>query len=334
MIDKVAMSSCEDLLRVKFYQVTLIVISLVAVLGNAACVPIRLAVHKESMHNSFSILVTSLNVANLLMGVYCGIIAGADEVLRGRFVHNEKAWTDSSLCRGAGFLYLLSTEVSTLTITIVTLERSSYLCSLQGPGFHVQLGTRSSMSVSVAIWIVGATVSVVFLCPSVSPWAMYRCTAICVPLPTAADGRQGMYSTVMHAGLRPLLLLLVSAGQTWLYRRAHSDKSRLTTAHCEALRFARQFRQVAVTNSVCWAVVGCVTLWSLVSKEAVNEEVAAAMAIFLHPVNAALNPCLYVMSKVLEDRRLQRDARLMQLLKSRLMCGKLTGGINGPPRSV
>jgi hypothetical protein len=328
MADKVATSSCEDLLHVKFYQVILFCFSLVAVLGNAACVPIRLAVHKESMDSSFSILVTNLNVANLLMGLYCGIIAGADEVFRGRFVHNEKAWTDSSLCRGAGFLYLLSSEVSTLTITIVTWERvTRLLSSLQGPGFHLQLGKRSSVSVSVAAWIVGATVSVVFLCPSVSPWAMYRRTAICVPLPTEADGRQGMYSVLMHAGLRFLLLLLVSAGQIWLYRRAHSDKSRLTIAHCEALRLARQFRQVAVTNSVCWAVVGCVTLWSLVSRVAVNEEVAAAVAILLHPVNAALNPCLYVMSKVLENRRLQRDARLMQLLKSRMTRGKLTGGI-------
>jgi hypothetical protein len=156
--DEDTVSSCGDLLRVKFYQVALVVISLVAMLGNAACVPIRLAVHKESKDSSFSILVTSLNAANLLMGVYCGIIAGADEVLRGSFVHEERAWTDSVMCRVAGFLYLLSTEVSAFTITLITWDRVSLtLFSLRG--YRIGFGTRSSLTACVLVWLVGASLS-------------------------------------------------------------------------------------------------------------------------------------------------------------------------------
>jgi hypothetical protein len=55
---------------------------------------------------------------------------------------------------------------------------------------------------------------------------------------------------------------------------------------------------------------------------AVSEEVTAVLVLVIQPVNAALNPCLYLMSKVMEDRRQQREARLMHLLKSRLMCRK------------
>jgi hypothetical protein len=120
VVDEISMSSCGDLLRVKLYQVALIVISLVAVLGNAACVPIRLAVHKESMDSSFSVLFTSLNAANLLMGVYCGIIAGADQMFRGNFLNNEMAWTNSVACHLAGVLYLLSSDVSAFTIAVIT----------------------------------------------------------------------------------------------------------------------------------------------------------------------------------------------------------------------
>jgi hypothetical protein len=265
------------------------------------------------MDSSFSILVTNLNAANLLMSVYCGIIAGADEVLRGSFVHNERAWTGSVICQVAGALYLLSAEVSVLTITLITCDR--VLCSLRGTGFHLQLGRRSSLSACVLVWIVGATISAVFVFPSVSQMAMPRRSSICVPLPVGGDRRQASYPVVIDAGLRPLLLLLVSGGQAWLYRWVHNHK---TPSDPESLRPARQFLQVAVTNIVCWAVVSCVTLWSLVSRKVVNEEVTAALAILVHPVCAALNPGLYLVSRGLEDRRVRQEARLMQLLKSRL----------------
>jgi hypothetical protein len=311
------------LLRVRFYQVALVVISLVAVLSNAACVPIRLAVHKESMGSSFSILVTNLNVANLLMGVYCGIIAGADAVFRGSFVHKEQAWTDSVLCRGAGFVYLLSVEVSAFTVVLVTWDRVSHLlCTLQAPSCPLGLGTRSSALACVVTWVVGLTWSTMFLFPSVSQWAAYRRSGVCLPLPVTADGRQGSYSVVTHAGVRPVLLLLAASGQARVYRRVRKSKSCLTTAERKALCLARQFMQVAVTDCVCWVVVSCATLWSLLSRVPVGEETAHALAIFLQPMNAALNPCLYLMSRALEDRRVQRQARLTQLIKNRLVCQK------------
>jgi hypothetical protein len=80
--------------------------------------------------------------------------------------------------------------------------------------------------------------------------------------------------------------------------------------------------QVAVTDCVCWAVVSCAALWSVLSRVPVGEETAHALAIFLQPVNVALNPCLYLLGRALENMRVQRQARLMQLIKNRLVCQK------------
>jgi hypothetical protein len=260
-VDTISMSPCENLLKVKFYQVTLIVIGLVAVLGNAACVPIRLAVHKESMDSSFSILVTNLNAANLLMGVYCGIIAGADQVFRGNFLNNEKAWTNSVACHLAGFLYLLSSDVSAFTIAVITWGQvTQILSALRDLRCCQRLGKRSSIIACLLVWAVTSTLTASFLFPPGFQWATYRRSVLCVPSPAALDGEHGAYSVVTHAVIRPVTLLLVSVGQAWLYRRVHTHTSSLTTADPDAHRLARQFTLVAVTDCVCWAVVSGVTL--------------------------------------------------------------------------
>jgi hypothetical protein len=262
------------------------------------------------MDSSFSVLVTNLNVANMLMGVYCGIIAGADEVFRGSFVHKERAWAESMTCQVAGFLYLLSTEVSSLTVVIITWDQISQLSSWPSLS-HLQFAKRSSSLACVVVWAVGVTLSAIFIFPTVSTWATNRRSATCIPV--QAGGKQGSYSVVMLAGVRSLLLLLVSAGQGWLCWCVHQHKSSLETADFKNLRLARQFKPMAVTDC-------CATLWSVMSGVVLSEEISSALAILLQPINAALNPCLFLIKKVLDDHRQQQEARLMQLLKSRLMC--------------
>jgi hypothetical protein len=187
VVDEKSMSSCEDLLRVKFYQAVLIVISLVAVLGNAACVPIRLAVHKESLDSSFSILMTNLNAANFLMGVYCGIIAGADQVFRGNFLNNEKAWTDSVACQLAGVLYLLSSDVSAFTIAVIAWGQVTQIVNLSEDLRYCQpLGKRSSTIACLLVWVVSSTRTATLLFLTGSQWAAHRRSVLCVPSPAAS----------------------------------------------------------------------------------------------------------------------------------------------------
>jgi hypothetical protein len=125
---------------------------------------------------------------------------------------------------------------------------------------------------------------------------------------------------VTHAGLRPVLLLLVAAGQAWLYRAAHhaQHKAGVLVSKGDLHRLARQFIQVAVTDCVCWAVVSCATLWSALGRGVVDQDVNAALAILLQPVNAALNPCLYMASRLMDGRTLQQQDRLLNVLKRRM----------------
>jgi hypothetical protein len=47
----------------------------------------------------------------------------------------------------------------------------------------------------------------------------------------------------------------------------------------------------------------------------VEEDVAANLAVFVLQLNAALNPCLYIASRVMADRRRETQRKLLLLLK-------------------
>jgi hypothetical protein len=333
--DGPAVSSCSDLL-VSFYQAALICLSLVAVLANAASLPVRLVLHKESLHNPFSLLVTNLNAANLLTGVYCGVIAGVDQLFRGRYVHSETAWRHRSSCSAAGFLYVLSTEVSALTIALITWDRVSDLCfPAHGPHSGWRLSNKSALAACVLTWAAGLLVSTLALF-SPSSGAPHSGSGLCVPMPASVLADQGgsLYSIVIHASLRPVTCCLVVAGQYWLYWAARGGRETgllketpqgrgpSHSAHTDPSRFTRQFTSVALTDAACWAVVSGVSLWSLVTRVAVGDDVNAFLAVCLQTVNAALNPCLYMANKALEDRRVERHATLLRRLRLRLPHGR------------
>ncbi|PVD27181.1 hypothetical protein C0Q70_12335 [Pomacea canaliculata] len=51
------------------------------------------------------------------------VIGIVDEVYRDRYVWHEQSWTSGYLCQIVGFLYFLSSEVSILTLLLMTIER-------------------------------------------------------------------------------------------------------------------------------------------------------------------------------------------------------------------
>jgi hypothetical protein len=117
------LSTCEDLLRSEFYRGFLWLIGSLSVLGNVLCLAFRAFLHRKRPQNAFNIFVSSLGVADCIMGVYVVMIGVADHILRGLYLYRAAGWTSSVACRLAGFLCLVSCEVSALTVLLITLDR-------------------------------------------------------------------------------------------------------------------------------------------------------------------------------------------------------------------
>jgi hypothetical protein len=80
---------------------------------------------------------------------------------------------------------------------------------------------------------------------------------------------------------------------------------------------AKRLITVAVTDFVCWFPIGLCGLLALAGVP-IPGEVSVAMAIFVLPLNAALNPFLYTFNVVNERRRRQTEERLLLKLKADL----------------
>nr|KAG5696634.1 hypothetical protein BaRGS_034095 [Batillaria attramentaria] len=101
-----------------------------------------------------------------------------------------------------------------------------------------------------------------------------------------------------------VLFLLIAAGQAFIYWsvRANSMLGTDTTKKSQDLTIARRLITVAMSDFLCWFPIG---LLGLLASDGtpIPGEVNVAVAIFVLPVNSALNPFLYTFNMIMEKRR-------------------------------
>jgi hypothetical protein len=315
------LSSCGNLLRSSAYQITMAALSVVAVAGNAACLLLRHVWYVEhAVHSPLSCLLTHLNVANLLTGVYCAMVAVADNKFRMTYASQEVAWRQSNACTAAGVLTVLSHTVSALLMLVLTLHR---LLLLLSPS-TVALTQHWAVAATVLTWCVGLVVATVPLLPYASQWRFYSNTALCVPLPSSFSHSGSSYHFALEGAFHTVVLVLVAAGQTIMIYKSKIGVSFLNTQSSltreEDARVTDMHEGVlkmSVLYCVRGAVLSCVSLVTYLNGVALEENVAAALAIFLLNLNAVLNPCVYVVNHVRADRRWETQRRMLQLLRLR-----------------
>ena len=83
------LSSCENLLKHAFLQVSLWLLACLAISGNIGVLVYRQFFSTESASSTAGVLVKSLCVSDLLMGVYMLIIGAAGEHYRDAYVEKE-----------------------------------------------------------------------------------------------------------------------------------------------------------------------------------------------------------------------------------------------------
>jgi len=107
--------------RSDIYRGFLALISGLALLGNLVTFVVRIIVNRAK--NGFEILTVTLCLSDFLMGVYLAVIGVADRLYMGSYLWQDVAWRHSAVCKMAGFLSMVSNEVSALLVCLITFDR-------------------------------------------------------------------------------------------------------------------------------------------------------------------------------------------------------------------
>ena len=308
-------SSCDDLLRSNFYRSFLWLVGISSMLGNAGCFLFRVIGQRSRLLKSgYNTFVTNLSLSDFLMGVYLVIIGTADELYRGRYLWHEQDWKGNTMCTLAGFISLLSNEVSAFMICLITIDR---FLVLHFPFSEFRFKGRSAIIAPGLAWLSGLLLAAVPLFSVFSHWRFYGHTGICIPLPVTKRtfGGKG-YSFGVMIVFNFILFVSIALGQASIYWtiKTNSLGPVSSTNTSRDLTVARRLITVVVSDFLCWFPIGVLGLMAN-SGTPVPGEVNVAMAIFVLPLNSALNPFLYTFNMLMEKRCKAREARLLEFLQ-------------------
>ena len=311
------LSSCDALLRSVTYRVFLSVFAALSLVGNASSFVYRVFLEKGKKRLSFDVFVAHLCVADFLMGVYLAVIGVVDRLYQGTYLWEDNTWKDSAGCKVAGFLSLVSSEVSALVIALITIDR---FLVLRFPFSNFRFEARSAQVACFSVWAVGVLLAGLPLLSLTDDWQFYGQTGICIPLPvTRSDFPGHSYAFGVMIVANFVLFVVIAAGQFFIFWSIHVNtvSSNQTTRRANDLTIARRLLTVAMSDFLCWFPIGLLGLLAS-SGTPIPGEVSVAMAIFVLPFNSALNPFLYTLNVVLEKRRRIEDERIKKRLLAQL----------------
>ena len=299
-----AFSSCDDLMKNEALQVFIWLLSLLALSGNFTVIVWRSKLKLSPAGRVNSLLLKNLAVADLLMGVYLLIIALKDVQWRGQYFKHDEPWRASRTCQIVGMLSLISSEVSVLTLAVITADR---LVSIVFSMRLRKLSCRGAYVLIALVWIIPVVMAVLPLLGPDSYFydekaltGFYGHSAVCLPLQLSQERFAGwQYSAGIFLALNLAAFLFIVLAYLAIFFKARSTsqaaRSRTQIGYESAL--ARRLAFIILTDFCCWMPVILIGILSLLGKfRDPGQQAYAWITVFVLPVNSSINPILYTFS--------------------------------------
>ena len=305
-----AFSTCDDLMKNNTLRMCIWILGLLAFIGNFLVIIWRVRMRDDNKVQSF--MLTNLACSDFLMGVYLLIIAIKDLQWKGEYFQHDVAWRRGNLCRFAGALSMLSSEVSVLMLLAVTMDR--LICVVFALRMR-PLSIRSVRIICTCIWLIGIVISFI-------PWTgisyfqdsergigFFGSSAVCLPLQLSEGKPAGWeYSTAFFITLNGVAFLFILTAYVLIFwtalRLIHSSSVR-HMVKAESTRATRLFF-IVLTDFFCWMPIIILGILSLTGDfRDPKHDAKVWIAVFVLPVNSAINPILYTFSTLGVRRKLR-----------------------------
>ncbi|XP_022785551.1 G-protein coupled receptor GRL101-like [Stylophora pistillata] len=332
-------ASCETMFRNRAPRICLWVVGIMSLLGAVFVIVWRLVFKETKKKNKIqSIMLIHLAGSDGLMGVYLIIIGVMDAIWAGQYFLHDYNWRSSLSCQITGAIAVLSSEVSVMTICLLSADRvKNILFPYRGKSLTIKV----THLLCLLIWIVGGiiafipTVGIVYFGSRQKGHHFYGRSVVCLPLQLSADKPSGWeYSVAMFVGLNFSLVFFVIVAYSMIIYQSCTSNRRLAQQGTERERkmkakkraanlrreasLAKRVFFIVLTDCVCWLPIVVIGMRSLLEKSfRTPGDLAVWIAVFVLPVNSAINPILYTLStkqvrRVLSPKFQQLLGYLMQ----------------------
>nr|XP_024218051.1 G-protein coupled receptor GRL101-like [Halyomorpha halys] len=285
-------SSCEDLMSNIVLRICVWILALVATVGNIMVIAWRARYkHCNQVH---SFLITNLALGDLLMGSYLLLIAVVDWQYRGVYSIYDTSWRTSKLCSLAGFISTFSSELSVFTLTVITLDRFLVIIF----PFRVRrLEMNRTKQLMAFGWIIAIAISAVPLLQIDYFKNFYGRSGVCLALHITPDKPNGWeYSVFVFLFLNLVSFTVIAIGYLWMFLVARTTQHAVNKdRRASESSMAWRMTLLVATDAACWVPIIILGVVSLAGFT-VPPQVFAWVAVFILPLNAAVNPVLYTLS--------------------------------------
>ncbi|KAG9510447.1 Relaxin receptor 1, partial [Fragariocoptes setiger] len=300
------LSSAQHLLVFPVLRFAVWIVALVCCIGNIVVLIWRHVSRRED--RIVSVFIKNLSVADLMMGVYLLAIGWHDVEFRDQYKWRAVAWMSSWPCTAIGFLAMLSSELSVLILALITVERYR---SIRSNYYSGETVSRAKLNI-VFVWLVSLVIA---LYPIVH-WSTtgdnvyYASNGLCLPLHIDQPFTSGwQYSAFIFLGINFSAVVLIICLYIRMYVIIRHDRRYarpvLIGKEREDAILAARFFFIVLTDCMCWipiVVIKVIALTSALTNVEISSSVYAWLAVFIIPINSALNPIIYTLAAPTELR--------------------------------
>ncbi|XP_051919031.1 leucine-rich repeat-containing G-protein coupled receptor 4 [Hippocampus zosterae] len=300
-----AFKPCEHLLGNWMIRLTVWFICLVALVFNGLVLVATFSpTHCNLGHSHWwspslppaRLLMGLLALANLLTGIYVGVLTVLDAATWGSFAEFGVWWEMGPGCQFAGSLAVFSSEWAVLLLLLAAVERSVTVRDIVGK--VVMSPRRSSLGrrgcwkrdrrfgqAAALLGLVAAAVA----CLPLLKFSKESASPLCLPFAGAES--PALSVTVILVLLNALAYLFTAAVYTQLY--CHLGRVELVDP--EQTGALRHVAWLIFTNCIFFCPVAAFSFASLLTgSSAGGPEIAKSVTLIFFPLPASLNPVLYV----------------------------------------
>ena len=236
------------------------------------------------------------------MGVYMLIIAYKNTIWQGEYFKHDISWRSSKLCIFAGVVSTISSEVSVLTLTVITIDR--LICIVFAFRFR-RMSFKTAVVSMIFVWLLGLAISITPLLHNDYFYDFdrnvhfYGRAPVCLPFHLSAEKIPGWeYSVTIFLGLNGVSFIFILVAYLFMYRTVTKASNAVrSTRMKQNSTIATRMIFIILTDFLCWFPVIIISILSLTGHlDDPNGAAYAWIAVFVVPINSAINPLIYTFS--------------------------------------